>query len=153
MVLTTSTSENGLIPSIATITAPFTQSVTHPPFSYGMPGFDMNYVLSYSTLQTLVLGAWSSNTPLQGSMGGTSTSSNSFSYGGGHTTPSFPSLDGTHQHPTRPNVNFSLFGEGSQGLPYYSMPVGSTPFSLLDAFGNNTFSSAAISANRGKILP
>jgi hypothetical protein len=39
MVSTASTSGNGLIPSMAAITAPFTQSATGPPFSYGMPGF------------------------------------------------------------------------------------------------------------------
>jgi hypothetical protein len=37
MVSTTSTSGSGLILSMATITAPFTQSATGPPFSYGMP--------------------------------------------------------------------------------------------------------------------
>jgi hypothetical protein len=50
MVSTTSTLGNGMILSIAVITAPFTQSVTGPPFSYGMLGFDTNFVLSYSTL-------------------------------------------------------------------------------------------------------
>jgi hypothetical protein len=50
MVSTASTSVNGLIPSMAVITAPFTQSATDPPFSYEMLGFDTNYVISYSTL-------------------------------------------------------------------------------------------------------
>jgi hypothetical protein len=71
---------------------------TGPPFSYGMPGFDTNSVLSYSTLQTLGLGAGSSNAPLQGSMGGTSAPYNAFPYGGGHIPPSSPSLGGAHQH-------------------------------------------------------
>jgi hypothetical protein len=56
MVLIASTSGNGLILSMAAITAPFTQSATCPLFSYEMPGFDMNSILSYSTLQTLGLG-------------------------------------------------------------------------------------------------
>jgi hypothetical protein len=149
MVSTASTSGNGLIPSMAAITAPFTQSATGPPFSYGMPGFGTSTVLSYSTLQTLGLGAGSSNAPLQGSMGGTSAPYNAFPYGGGHIPPSSPSLGGAHQHSVGPNVNYSSFGAGSQGLPSYSMPVGSTPFSLFDAFGNNAFSSA-VHLGRGK---
>jgi hypothetical protein len=146
MVSTASTLGNGLIPSMVAITAPFTQSATGPPFSYGMPGFDTNSVLSYSTLQTLGLGVGSSNAPLQGSMGGTSAPYNAFPYGGGHIPPSSPSLGGAHQHSVGLNVNYSSFGEGSQGLPSYSMLVGSTPFSLFNAFGNNTFSSAVVSA-------
>jgi hypothetical protein len=78
-------------------------------------------------------------------MGGTSAPYNAFPYGGGHIPPSSPSLGGAHQHSVRPNVNYSSFGAGSQGLPTYSMPVGSTLFSLFDAFGNNAFSSASIS--------
>jgi hypothetical protein len=127
------------------ITAPFTQSVTGPPFSYGMPGFDTSTVLSYSTLQTLGLGAGSSNTPLQGSMGGTSAPYNTFPYGGGHIPPCPLRLVVLTSTPSGPNVNYSSFGAGSQGIPSYSMPVGSTPFSLFDAFGNNAFSSAVIS--------
>jgi hypothetical protein len=115
MVSTASTSGSGLIPSMVAITAPFTQSVTGPPFSYGMPGFDTNSVLSYSTLQTLGLGAGSSNAPLQGSMGGTSTPYNAFPYGGGHIPPSSPSLGGAPQQPAWPNMNYNLFGAGSQG--------------------------------------
>jgi hypothetical protein len=121
MVSTASTSGNGLIPSMAGITAPFTQSATGPPFSYGMPGFDTNSVLSYSTLQNLGLGAGSSNAPLQGSMGGTSTPYNAFPYGGGHIPPSSPSLGSAHQHSAGPNINYSSFGAGSQGIPSYSM--------------------------------
>jgi hypothetical protein len=130
---------------MATITAPFTQSATSPPFSYRMPGFDTNSVLSYSTLQTLGLGAGSSNAPLQGSMGGTSAPYNTFPYGGGHIPPLSPSLGGAHQHSAGPNVNYSSFGIGSQGIPSYSMPVGSTSFSLFGTFGNNAFSSAVVS--------
>jgi hypothetical protein len=94
MVLTACTSRSGLILSMATITAPFTQSATGPLFSYGMPGFDTNFVLSYSTLQTMGLGAGSSNAPLQGSMGGTSSPYNAFPYGGVHIPLSSPSLGG-----------------------------------------------------------
>jgi hypothetical protein len=144
MVSTASTSGSGLIPSMAAITAPFTQNATGPPFSYGMPGFGTSTVLSSSTLQTLGLGAGSSNAPLQGSMGGTSAPFIAFPYGGGHIPPSSPSLGGVPQHSVGPNVN--LFGAGSQALPPYNMSVGSTPFSLFGAFGNNAFSSAVISA-------
>jgi hypothetical protein len=56
MVSTTSTLGNDLIPSMATITAPFTQSVIGPLLSYVMPGFDTNSILSYSTLENLGLG-------------------------------------------------------------------------------------------------
>ena len=92
------------------------------------------------------LGAGSSNAPLQGSIGGTSTPYNAFPYGGGHIPPSSPSLGGAHQHSPGLNVKYSSFGAGSQGLPSYSMLVGSTPFSLFDVFGNNIFLSATISA-------
>jgi hypothetical protein len=90
---------------MAAITAPFTQSAMGPPFSYGMPNFDTNSVLTYSTLQTLGLGAGSSNAPLQGSMGGTSSPYNAFPYGGGHIPPSSPSLGGASQQPAWPNMN------------------------------------------------
>jgi hypothetical protein len=71
MVSTASTSGNGLILYMATITSSFTQSATCPPFSYRMLYFGTSTVLSYSTLQTLGLGAGSPKTPLQGYMGGT----------------------------------------------------------------------------------
>jgi hypothetical protein len=41
--------------------------------------------------------------------------------------------------------NYSLFGGGSLGPSSYTMLVGSMLFSLFDAFGNNAFSSAAVS--------
>jgi hypothetical protein len=50
MVSTASNLGNGMIPSMMAITDPFNESVTGPPFSYEIPGFDMNYVVSYSTL-------------------------------------------------------------------------------------------------------
>jgi hypothetical protein len=64
MVLTASTSHSGLIPSLVAATTPFTPSATGPPFSYRMPSLGTSPVLSYSTLQTLGLGAGSCNTPL-----------------------------------------------------------------------------------------
>jgi hypothetical protein len=96
MVSTASTLGNGMILSMAVITAPFTQSVTGPPFSYGMPGFGTSTILSYSTLQTIGLEEGRSNDPLQGSMGGTSSPYNAFPYGGGHIPPSSPSLGRAH---------------------------------------------------------
>jgi hypothetical protein len=78
-------------------------------------------------------------------MGGTLAPYNDFPYGGGHIPPSFPLLGGAHEHSARPNVNYSLFGVGIQGIPSYSMMVGSTPFSLFDAFGNNAFLSSVVS--------
>jgi hypothetical protein len=96
MVLTTSTSHSGPIPSLAAATTPFTPSVTGPPFSYRMPSSGTSPVLSYSTLQTLGLGAGSSSAPLQGHIRGTLTLFNAFHYGGGHIPPSSPSLGGSH---------------------------------------------------------
>jgi hypothetical protein len=110
-----------------------------------MPGFDTSTILSYSNLQILGLRVGSSNAPLQGSMGGTSAPYNSFPYGGGHIPPSSPLLDGPHQHSARSNINHTSIGAGSQELPYYSMSVGSTLFSMFDVFGNNAFSSGSIS--------
>jgi hypothetical protein len=135
---------NGLILSMVAITTPFTQSAIGPPLSYEIPSFDMNFVLSYSTLQTLGLGAGRSNSPLQGSMGGTSTPYNAFPYEGGHIPPSSPSFGGAHQHSVGPNINYISFGAGSQGIPSYNMSIVSTPFSLFEAFGNNAFSSAIV---------
>jgi hypothetical protein len=116
-----------------------------PPFSYGMLGFDSNSVLTYSTLQTMGLGEGSSNYPMQGSTGGTSIPFNAIPYDGGHIPPLSPSLDGAFQQPIRPNSNYKLFGAGSLGPSSYTMSVGSMPFSLFDAFGNNLFSSATVS--------
>jgi hypothetical protein len=143
MVLTATTSYNGLNPSLAAATTPFTPSATDPLFSYGMSSSGTSPILSYSTLHTLGLGPGSSITPLQGHMGGTPTPFNSFPYGGGHIPPSSPSLGGLHQQSARQPTHNSLFGAGSQGPPSNSMLVGSTPFSLNRMFGNNTFSSVA----------
>jgi hypothetical protein len=106
----------------------------------------MNFVLTYSTLQTMGLGAGSSNAPLQGSIGGTSTSYNVIPYGGGHIPPLSPSLSGAFQPPIGVSANYNLFGAGSLGPSSYTMSVGSMSFSLFSAFGNNSFSSAVVSA-------
>jgi hypothetical protein len=119
--------------------------VTGPLFSYGMAGFDMNSALFYSTLQTMGLGARRSNTPLQGSMGGTSSPYNYFPYSEGHIPLSSPSLGGSPQHPVWPNMNYSLFGAGIQGIYSNTTLVGSLSFSLFKAFGNNAFSSSVVS--------
>jgi hypothetical protein len=110
MVSTTSTSGSGMIPSMETTTALFTQSATGPPFSYGMPNFDTNSALTYSTLQTTGLEEGSSNNPLQGSMGGTSAFYNAIPYGGAHIPPPSPSLGCAFQPPVGPNTNYNLFG-------------------------------------------
>jgi hypothetical protein len=140
MVLTTTTSHSGPNPSLAAATTPFTPSATGPPFSYGMPSLGTSPVLSYSTLQTLGLGAGSSSAPLQGHLGGTHVPFNVFPYRGGHIPPSSPSLSGSHQQSVEQHTHNSLFGVGSQGPPSHSMSIGSTPFSWNGTFGNNTFS-------------
>jgi hypothetical protein len=144
MFSTTSTSGSGLIPSTMMTTAPFTQSATGPPFSYGMTNFDTNSVLTYSTLQNMGLGGGILNAPLKGSMGGTSTSYNAIPYSGGLMSPLSPWLSGAFQPPVGPNMNYTLFGVGSIGPSSYTTLVGSMPFSFFDVFGNNSFSSTAI---------
>jgi hypothetical protein len=145
MVSTNSTSGSGLIPSMVATTAPFTQSATSPPFSYGMPNFDTNSILTYSTLHTMVLGVGSSNSPLQGSMGGNSASFNAIPYGGGHIPPLSPLLGGAYQPPLGLNTKYNLFGARSLGPSSYTMPVGLISFYLFDAFDNNAFLSVFIS--------
>jgi hypothetical protein len=66
MVLATTMSHNGLNPSMAAAKNPFTYSAIGRPFSYGMPSSGTSPALTYSTLQTLGLGAGISNAPLQG---------------------------------------------------------------------------------------
>jgi hypothetical protein len=143
MVSVATTSHSGPNLSLAAATTPFTHSVKGPLFSYRMPISGTSPALSYSTLQTLSLGAGSSITPLQGHLGGTPVRFNAFLYGGGHIPPSSPSLGGSHQQSTKQHTPNSLFGAGSQGPPSHSMPVGSTWFSWKGTFGNNTFSSAS----------
>jgi hypothetical protein len=146
MVLTPSTSSSGLILLPASTTTSFTQSAMGPTFSYGMPDFDSNLVLTYSTLQTMGLGVGSSNSPMQGSTRVASVPFNAIPYGGGHIPTPSPSLGGAFQPPIEPNVNYILYGGGSLGPLSYTMSVGSMFFSLFDMFGNNPFSSDATSA-------
>jgi hypothetical protein len=82
MVSATTTSHSGPTPSIAAATPPYTPSATGPPFSYGMPSSGTSPVLTSSTLQTLGLGAGSSNAPLQGQLGGIPVPFNAFPYAG-----------------------------------------------------------------------
>jgi hypothetical protein len=100
MVSAATTSHSGSTPSITAATPLFTPSATGPLFSYGMPSSSTSLALTHSTLQTLGLGAGSSNTPLQGQLGGIPVPFNSFPYTGGHISPSSPSLSGLHQHST-----------------------------------------------------
>jgi hypothetical protein len=125
------------------ITSLFPHNTIGSPFSYEMPGFGTSTVLSSSTLQTLGLGAGSSIAPPQGSIRGTSTPFISFPYSRGHIPPSSLSLSDVSQHSIGPNVN--LLRAGIQALPPYNMLVVSTPFSLFDVFGSNSFSSTIVS--------
>jgi hypothetical protein len=143
MVLATTMSHSGLIPSIATATTPFTPSATSPSFSYGMPSLGTSPALTYSTLQTLGLGAGSSNAPLKGQLGGIPIPFNAFPYTGGDISPWSPSLGGLHQQSTGKPAHTSSFGAGSQGTPVKTMLVGSSPFVWNRTFGKNTFASTA----------
>jgi hypothetical protein len=141
MVSAATTSHGGPNPSMAVATTPFTPSATCPSFSYGMPSLGTSPALTYSTLQTLGLGAGSPNAPLQGQLGGTPVPFNVFPYARVHIPPSSPSLGGPHQQSIGQPTHTSLFGAGSQGTPAHSMPVGSTTFSWNGTFGNNAFPS------------
>jgi hypothetical protein len=143
MVPAATTSHSGLTPSIAAATPPYTPSATGPPFSYGMPSSGTSPALTSSTLQTLGLGAGSSNAPLQGQLGGIPIPFNAFPYAGGHIPPLFPSLSGLHQQSTGQPAHTSSFGSGSQGTPAQTLSVGSSPFVWNGMFGNNTFASTA----------
>jgi hypothetical protein len=143
MVSTATTSHSGPTPSIMAATPPFTPSATGPPFSYGMPSSATSPALAYSTLQTLGLGAGSSNTPLQGQLGGIPVPFNAFPYTEGHISPSSPSLGGLHQQSAGQPAHTSSFGVESQGTPAQTQPVGSSPFVWNGTFGNNTFASTA----------
>jgi hypothetical protein len=143
MVLAATTSHSGPNPSMAAATTPFTPSVTGSSFSYGMPSSGISPALTYSTLQTLGLGAGSSNAPLQGQIEGTPVPFNTFPYAGGHIPPSSPSLGGPHQQSTGQPAHTSLFGAESQGTPAHTMSVGSSLFVWNEMFGKNTFTSTA----------
>jgi hypothetical protein len=97
MVSATTTSHSGPTPSIVAATPPYTPSATGPPFSYGMPSSGTSPSLTTSTLQTLGLGAGSSNAPLQGQLGGIPVPFNAFPYAGGHIPPLSPLFSGLHQ--------------------------------------------------------
>jgi hypothetical protein len=141
MVSTATTSHSGPTPSIVAATPPYTPSVNGPPFSYGMPSLGTSPALTSSTLQTLGLGAGSSNAPLQGQIGGIPVPFNAFPYTGGHITPSSPSLIGLHQQSVGKPAHTSPFGVRSQGTPAQTLPVGSSPFVWNGTVGNNTFES------------
>jgi hypothetical protein len=143
MVSAATTSHSGPTPSIAAATPPYTPSATGAPFSYGMPSSGTSLVLTSSTLQTLGLGAGSSNAPLQGQLGGIPIPFNAFPYAGGHIPPSSPSLGGLHQQSTGQPAHMSSFGAGSQGTPAQTLPIGSSPFVWNGMFGNKTFTSTA----------
>jgi hypothetical protein len=137
------TSHSGPSPSIVAATPPFTPSATGPPFSYGMPSSGTSPALTYSTLQTLGLGAGSSNAPLQGQIGGIPVPFNAFPYAGGHISPSSPSLGALHQQSAGQPSHTSSFGVGSQGTPAQTLSVGLSPFVWNGTFGNNTFASTS----------
>jgi hypothetical protein len=143
MVSTTTTSHSGPTPSITATTPPYTPSATGPPFSYGMPSSGTNPALTSSTLQTLGLGAGSSNAPLQGQLGGIPVPFNAFPYAGGHIPPSSPSLSGLHQQSAGKPAHTSPFGAGSQETPAQTLLVGSSPFVWNGMVGNNTFASTS----------
>jgi hypothetical protein len=136
-------SQSGPTPSIVAATNPFTSSATGAPFSYGMPSSGTSPTLTTSTLQTLGLGAGSSNAPLQGPLGGIPVPFNAFPYAGGHIPPSSPSLGGPHQQTAGQPAHTSSLGAGSQGQPAQTLPVGSSPFSWNGAVGNNTLTQSA----------
>jgi hypothetical protein len=143
MVSAATTSHSGPTPSIAAATPLYTPSATGAPFSYGMPSSGTSPVLTSSTLQTLGLGAGSSNAPLQGQLGGIPVPFNDFPYAGGHIPPSSPSLGGSHQQSVGQPTHTSPFGARSQRTPAQTQPVGLSPFLWNGTFGNNTLASAA----------
>jgi hypothetical protein len=108
-----------------------------------MPSSGTSPALTYSTLQTLGMGAGSSKTPLQGQLGGIPVPFNVFPYARGHISPSSPSLSGLHQHSIGKPAHTSSFGARSQGTPVHTMSVGLSPFVWNETFGNNTFASTA----------
>jgi hypothetical protein len=136
-------SQSGPTPSIVAATNPFTSSATGAPFSYGMPSSRTSPALTNSTLQTLGLGAESSNAPLQGQLGSILFPFNAFPHAGGHIPPSSPSLGGPHQQTVGQPAHTSSLGAASQGQPAQTLPVGSSPFSWNGAVGNNTLTPSA----------
>jgi hypothetical protein len=143
MAPATTTSQSGPTPSIAAATNPFTSSATGAPFSYGMPSSGTSPVLTTSSLQTLGLGAGSSNAPLPGQLGSIPVPFNVFPHAGGHIPPSSPSLGGPHQQTAGQPAHTSSLGAASQGQPAQTLPVGPSPFSWNGAGGNNTLAPSA----------
>jgi hypothetical protein len=143
MVSAATTLHSGPTPSIAAATPPYTPSATGPPFSYGMPSSGTSPALTTSNLQTLSLGAGSSNASLQGQLGGIPIPFNAFPYAGGHIPPLSSSLGGLPQQSARPPTHTSPFGAGSQGTPTQTMSVSLSSFVWNGTFGNNTFASTA----------
>jgi hypothetical protein len=143
MAPATTTSQSGPTPSIAAATNPFTSSATGAPFSYGMPSSGTSPVLTTSSLQTLGLGAGSSNAPLPGQLGSIPVPFNVFPHAGGHIPPSSPSLGGPHQQTAGQPSHTSSLGAASQGQPAQTLPVGPSPFSWNGAGGNNTLAPSA----------
>jgi hypothetical protein len=139
-----STLGNGSIPLSTSTTTLFTQSAMGPPFSYGIPIFDSNSSLTYSTLQTMGLGAGISNAPMQGSTGGAYIPFNAIPYGGGYIPPLSPLISGSFQKPIEPNATYILFGGGGLGPPSYTTSMGSMSFYFFDAFGKNAFYSVIV---------
>jgi hypothetical protein len=122
------------------------------PFSYGMSDFDSSLILTYSTLQTIGLGAGNSNAPLQGFVTSTTVSFNSIPYGGGHIPLPSPLIRVTFHQPIEVNTNSIFFSGGSHGPQSYMTLVGSIPFSLFDMFINNSFSLYSFSAGETPFL-
>jgi hypothetical protein len=83
---------SGTVPSTTMTIVPSIQNVSSAPFWYGMPGLDSSLTLTYSTLQTIGLGEWSSNSTLHVSFVGTTSPFNTIHYGGSHIPPPSPSL-------------------------------------------------------------
>jgi hypothetical protein len=69
VVSTPSTSGSGLIPSVVMTTAPFTQSATGPPFSYGMPTLIRTLSLPTPPYRPWVWGQGAQTLPCKGPWG------------------------------------------------------------------------------------
>jgi hypothetical protein len=94
---TLTTSGSGTVPIMTMTTVPTIHNVYGDPFTYGMSGFDTSSTLTYSTLQTIGMGAGSLNAHLQGSFTDTTSPFNVIPYSGGHIPPISPSFGGALQ--------------------------------------------------------
>jgi hypothetical protein len=133
-------------------TIPSFQNMSGTLFLYGMTNFNSISTLNYSTLQTVGLGAGSSNSPLQGSFTDTTYPFNVIPYDGGHIPPLSPSLEGAFQQPIGLNISSSFFTEGSHEPQSYMNLVGSMNFYLFGSFGNNYFSSSSFSVGGNPVF-